>query len=316
MKRFSLIFNVALLILITIILIYNPRSVTTIVNTNPDNIPPTLDELSRKYPYLAKRIIAEDEIDLLVNFMPLRKNLREFVAPFGDNFAFYFEYLPTGTSIGVNEKNNFNPASLGKVPLAMALYLGSEKGTVKRDQKVSIQLEHINDKSGSLYKRGVGTELSLGEVIDVMLRESDNTAAAILAEYVIDEDYQEVYKGLDIEFPADNNNLISAKGYSSILKALYFSSVLNKEDSQRILNLLTETIFKDKLVAGVPKGVSVAHKIGFWGEELYSDCGIVYVPHRSYLLCMISKSNENEARSRMKTASQVIYNYISTFNRP
>ena len=274
----------------------------------------SLEDLSQKYPFLARRIVLENELDLMVNFMPLRKDLRVLAAPFGDSFAFYFEYLPTGTSIGVNEKAEVNPASLGKVPLAMAFYHDAENGGEKIDKVVEIKPEHIDQNSGSLWKKGAGAKISFEDAIAVMLEESDNTAARLLADFVPADDYQNVYAGLDIDFPADRNNKITAKGYSSILKALYFSSILNKEDSQNLLDFLSKTEFKDKLVAGVPDNVKVAHKIGFWGDNLYSDCGIVYVPQRSYLLCMISKTKEDEAKERMKAVSKMVYDYVAKPN--
>lgn len=313
MKKLSIILNIFLLILVVLIFKYNPRTITKIVNTTSDNNP-SLEELTQKYPYLAKRIVADSELDLTVNFTSLRKSSRDLVAPFKDTFAFYFEYLPTGTSIGVNEKNYFNPASLGKVPLAMAFYHDAETGGEKIDKKVTIKSEFIDKNSGSLWKKGAGTEISFEEAIAIMLEQSDNTASRLLAEYVSADDYQEVYKRLDVEFPVDNNNLITAKGYSSILKSLYFVAVLNKADSEKILDLLTKTEFTDKLVAGVPSNIKVAHKIGFWGENLYSDCGIVYIPRRNYLLCMISKTTEQEAKDRMKSVSGMVYKYISEVN--
>jgi len=313
MKRLSLLLNL-ILIVVVLILYFNPKISSKNINSdsNQDNL--NLDELSQKYPFLAKRIVLENELDLLVNFMPLRKNLKDLVAPFGDSFAFYFEYLPTGISIGVNEKSDFNPASLGKVPLAMAFYSDSENGGEKIDKKVKIKPEHIDQASGNLWQRGAGAEISFEEAITLMLQESDNTAARLLADYVPADDYKQVYSKLDVDFPADNNNLITAKGYSSILKALYFASILNKDDSEKLLSLLAKTKFSDKLVAGLPKDIKVAHKIGFWGEALYSDCGIVYLPQRSYLLCMVSKTSEEEARNRMKTLSEIVYKYVSTIN--
>lgn len=313
MQKLSFILNVILIIAVAGILVFNNNfSAKKTVNAAP--FLANIDELTKKYPFLSKRILIENQNDILLHFIILRKQLIETVAPFGDTFAFYFEYLTTGTSIGVNEKNDFNIASLGKVPLAMAFYLNKEQNEVDLSKKVRIKPEYINKSSGSLWNSGVGTEISFEEAIRFMLEESDNTAANLLADYVTAQDYEDVYKALDIPFPADHNNSINAKGFSSIIKALYFSAVLNKEDSEKILELLTKTIYKNKLPAGVPPNITIAHKIGFWGENLYSDCGIVYIPQRPYLLCMISHSTEDEAENRMKTISAMVYKYVSEAN--
>ena len=50
-----------------------------------------------KYPLLATRVLLENPVDVLVSFLSLRNNLKNELAPWGDSFGMYFEYLPTGT---------------------------------------------------------------------------------------------------------------------------------------------------------------------------------------------------------------------------
>mgnify|MGYP001561090754 CR=1 FL=1 len=72
-----------------------------------------------EYPFLAKRIFVEDPNDMIINFVPLRQQLRDYVAASDFRIGVFFEYLPTGTSIGINEKEEFFRASLVKSPLIM-----------------------------------------------------------------------------------------------------------------------------------------------------------------------------------------------------
>lgn len=268
-------------------------------------------QLIKKYSFLSKRILLEEQNEILINFLPLRNELRKTVAPFQDSFAFYFEYLPTGTSIGINEKVEFGTASLIKVPISMAYFHYKERLGLKEDLIVTIQENHLDSNFGDLWKRGAGTKISLEEAVRLALVESDNTALLVLAANIPREDFNEVYEGLDIDLKIqDEETIITAKQYSSILKALYFSSVLTKDNSQKILELLAQTKFNDKLPAGVPEGIPVAHKFGILGNELFQDCGIVYVPKRPYILCMVSHSTEDLARERMKSISAKIYEYV------
>lgn len=268
-------------------------------------------ELSR-YPYISKRTLYEEKNDILINFLPLRNELRKTVEPFEDSFALYFEYLPTGTSIGINEKEEFASASLIKVPVVMSYFHYKERLGLKEDTIVTIQENQLDSAFGDLWKQGEGTEISLEEAARLALVESDNTAFFVLVANIPRQDFDDVYEGLDIEIKIYGDyTLITAKQYSSVLKALYFSSVLSKENSQRILEMLTQTKFNDKLPAGIPEGVPVAHKFGVLGDQLYQDCGIVYVPNRPYLLCMVSQSDEDDARERMKLVSTEIYEFVS-----
>ncbi len=270
-----------------------------------------------KYPLLSADILHDLPRDVLINFYPLRTELRETVAPYGEDFGFYFEYLPTGTSISVNSNDEFYAASLFKVPVVMAYYHGRERKGMTDDPEIEIKPEHIDKEFGSLWQKGAGTKMKASELVRLSLVESDNTAIKALLPIIEQEDFVPVYSGLDIDLHADNNGaLISARTYASILKALHYSSVLNKADSEEILKMLSETQFKDKIVAGVPEGITVAHKIGDFSagevDQGFRDCGIVYVPRRPYILCMFSKGDEATAQARMKDVSVKVYRYVST----
>lgn len=269
-----------------------------------------------QYPLLSKRILQEYPVDILLNFLDLRRELQRQVSPYGNTFGLYFEYLPTGTSIGINANNEFYAASLFKVPVIMAYYHGLERLSIKDDPTLTIKKEFIDDEFGDLWKKGEGYKLKSSEAVRLALVESDNTAAKVLSEHVTDEDFQAVYEALDIDLRADKNGAsVSARTYSSIMKALYFSSAIGKDNSQNILTLLTQTKFPDKLEAGVPDNISVAHKIGNFndsnGNEGFRDCGIVYVPRRPYIVCMFSVSDEQTARERMQLVSKTIYDYVA-----
>jgi beta-lactamase class A len=277
-----------------------------------------LATIRQKFSLLAPRILTEKPTDTIINFLPLRTKLRDYTKPFGGNFAFYFEYLPTGTSIGVNEKLNFSAASLIKVPGVMAYYRQIENNGFSVDnQVVKIEEKHIDKGFGTLWMRGVGTTISLNEAVRLALVESDNTASYVVADNVSQDNFNEVYEGLDIDLTKKDDRIdISAKSYTSILKALYFSAILSKDHSQEILTMLTQTRFDDKLVSGVPEEIMVAHKIGVYTkEEMFQDCGIVYVPNRPYALCMISRASEDITRDRMKEVSRMVYEYVSGINK-
>ncbi len=267
----------------------------------------------KKYPLLSKRVLQELPNDYLIRFSPLRSELRELVQPWGSKFAFYFEYLPTGVSIGVNEKEEFSAASLLKVPVVMAYYLQQETEKIEGDSYVTLTKEMIHKDYGSLWKRGVGAKVSIDEAIRLALEESDNTAIEAIISKTDYKYFQTVHDGLDIEQKEIREvPIITVKNYSSILKALFFSSIVSKEHSQKILDYMAKSIYTDKLPAGVSSDVPVAHKIGEAGDDLFTDCGIVYVPRRAYLLCMLSVSDNETARSRMTELSRKVYTYINS----
>lgn len=270
-----------------------------------------------KYPLLATRILTENPVDVLVSFLNLRTSLTNETAPWGDSFGIYFEYLPTGTSIGINATNEFHAASLFKTPVIMAYYHTRERLNKKDDPVLTLRPQDLDSQFGDLWKKGAGYKLKASEAVRLALEESDNTAAKALVPLIGTLDFASVYQGLDITLDVDKEGaILTPKSYSSIFKALYFSSALTKDDSEEILNYLDNSKFPDKLEAGVPDNINVAHKIGDFvdkqGNEAFTDCGIVYYPRRPYMVCMVSKTDEQTARERMQDISKMIYDYISS----
>jgi beta-lactamase class A len=179
-------------------------------------------------------------------------------------------------------------------------------------KSVIVEADQLDDEFGTLYQKGSGYTLNLREAVKLSITQSDNTAAQVLTRYIDSQDFEAVYNGLDVDLRQEGKSvIITVKEFSSLLKALYFSSVINKKHSQELLTYMTNTTFHDKLPAGVPSSIPVAHKIGVVQDQLYTDCGIVYVPRRHYILCMMSASDEDEARTRMKSVSSEIYSFVA-----
>lgn len=280
---------------------------------------------AQKYPFLSKRIFVENQNDIIINFSPLRNALRTYHENSGHSFSLYFEYLPSGSSIGIDDRTSFEIASLVKTPLVMTVYKEIEKGNIKATDILTLDEEdiQIGKGFGDTWKNAKGTSLTIEEAIKRTLQQSDNATANMLLDVTTEESINELFDDLDIERDDDGKiRTVSTKSYSSILRSLYLSSYLTNESSNMILNTLSETDFKNKIEAGVPKNIKVAHKIGVWettvnGKEVdvYSDCGIIYAPARPYILCIMAKENEMKAAEHMSKLSKMIYDYIMLIKR-
>lgn len=268
------------------------------------------------FPLVSKRVFLEDPNDVIINFVPLRKALRAYVEPLGGEVGVYFEYLPSGVSIGVNATEEIRLASLSKVPLAMSILKKVEKKEINLTDKVFLKEEHLDQKFGDLWKRGAGASLTIEELIKLSLQQSDNTAYQTLFAMLSDKEVEEVYENLEIEIStASSSPLVSPKSYSSIFRSLYLASYLLENESNYLLEILTKTIFSDKIPAGIPSDVPVAHKIGVFNrpdtdEKVYSDCGIVYIPLRPYILCIFVQDTESVAVKHMTLISKMVYGYV------
>jgi len=273
------------------------------------------------FQFLSKRIFVENQNDILINFIPLRQAMREYINKQEGKVGAYFEYLPSGTSIGVNDKVEIRLASLSKVPIVMSIFKKIERGQMSPSDMLVIEKNHLDQGFGTLWKRGEGAELSVQELIELTLIESDNTAYNVLLGHLTGQELNEVYRSLDISITVgtkeDEKYLrVSPKNYSSIFRSLYLSSFLSQNNSNHILEILTQTTFNDKIAAGVPDTIKVAHKIGtFEGvdtlQNVFIDCGIIYIPNRPYILCAFVLGTNEEAQKHMLYISKAIHEYIT-----
>jgi beta-lactamase class A len=298
--------NVVLLIINTVWLTSNNKSQPA---TDPN-----------RYPLLSKRIFAENPNDVLINFVPLRNALEQYVAAQPTPLGVYFEYLPSGSSIGANSQMEVKLASLIKVPAVMATYKEVEKGRLSLDKMVTLKEDYLDPKYGSLWQKGAGAQISIRDAIRLTLIESDNTALRVLDTQLPPEAIGDIFNDLNIPPPTkDGPQVVTPKNYSSILRSLYLSASLTREHSNEILDLLTQTKFQDKLPAALPNTLKIAHKIGVWEVEgsqtVYNDCGIVYVPNRPFMLCMMTQTNEASARAQMQHVAKTAYDYIINAGR-
>ena len=153
------------------------------------------------YPFLSFRALASSPHDMLINFVGLRKQMENIVS--GNktvNMGIYFEYLPTGISIGINERQNFISASLLKVPIAMAAMKEIENGNVSLDTKIKLTEEMIDNRYGELWKKGAGYEITIQEALEEMLIYSDNTAKNVLLTVAPESRLSQAFESIDIPY--------------------------------------------------------------------------------------------------------------------
>jgi beta-lactamase class A len=153
-----------------------------------------------------------------------------------------------------------------------------------------------------------------------MIIYSDNEAVDLLFATLGATAPDSVFRDLQVVSSKDNlnDNVISVKDYSSFFRILYNASYLNKQYSEKALHLLSKVTYKDGLVAGVPNGITVSHKFGErpgrgqFAFQLH-DCGIVYYPNAPYLLCVMTRGNDNKILSSIiAEISTMVYQNTSS----
>ena len=237
--------------------------------------------------------------------LKLKKKLTDFIdKKIGDNSiisaAVYLRDLNNGPWVGVNEKTNFAPASLLKVPIMIAYFKEAESdpGLFKKELTFKEKSDNVAPDFVPTKTLTLGQSYTVEDLINRMIIYSDNDAKNLLLMNINQKTLDQCYADLGISIPniRTPNDYMSVKEYASFFRILYNASYLDRQFSEKALSILVQSNFRDGLTAGVNGDIMVAHKFGeraesVGGKEIdeLHDCGIVYYPNHPYLLCIMTK---------------------------
>ena len=102
------------------------------------------------------------------------------------------------------------------------------------------------------------------------------------------------------------------------LRILYNSSFLNKEMSEKALQLMSYQDFPIGIAAGIPTGTKLASKFGEFSDSKYPgiiqlhEFGIVYHPKGPYILGILTRGHDyNKQAGIIRTVSKEVYDLVN-----
>lgn len=234
--------------------------------------------------------------------------------------ALYFRDMNNGPTFGVNQEDEFFPASLLKVPVMMAYYRWSEDEPTLLQQEILYESPRDFGVMTTIKPREElreGQMYTVEELIRRMIVYSDNQALGLLTTELPLEKMRDLFGMLGVgdDVLSDPDAKLTVKEYAAFFRILFNSSYLSRENSEKALQLLASTDYNDALPAGVSIGISVAHKFGEAGtgdvERQLHDCGIVYFPDHPYLACIMTRGRDTEVlKNSIVDISRFMYTKI------
>lgn len=178
--------------------------------------------------------------------------------------------LQTGKTYHYGDNASYTAASVGKL-LTTATFLSNvEKGTASLDDAV-----------GGVTAR---------QEIQKMLVNSDNAAWANM-ENTVTLDGQQVYaESIGITTYDAHANTIAGSDIALLLTKLSSGKLFSDDHTQLVLSYMEQANYRQYIVAAIPSGVTVYHKVGFLEDRLH-DAAIIKKGDRSYVLVIFSKTS-------------------------
>lgn len=243
--------------------------------------------------------------------------------------AVYFRLQNTGHWFGINEEEKYSPASLLKIPIAIAYFRLAQNSPEILERKIQYIGGGIDTTSVQFFqpaqKIQVGQSYTTEDLIYRMLVYSDNNAKTLLKDHLDANALADVYIALNLSIrdTQEQIDFMSARNYAFVFRVLYSSTYLNEEYSEKLLEMLSQSQFYEGIVAGIPSDISVAHK---FGEQTFPsnqrtdnphelhECGIVYYPNHPYLLCVMTRGKAfQDLAPAISEISAVVYNDVFDF---
>ncbi len=233
----------------------------------------------------------------------------------------YFRDLNNGPWIGIDEKANYSPASLLKVPVMIAALKHAEKHPEFLKKKFVFD-RHLDDVRPNILDTGLvvmGKSYNVEELIFKMIAYSDNDAKNLILINLPPNCIEKTLVDVGLVVPDMTNqvDIMSVRDYSSFFRILYNATYLSKDMSEMALKILASVDFDRGIAAGLPDGVIVANKFGERGfadsnvKQLH-DCGIVYSPSGPYLLCVMTRgSSFDDLDDIIEGISKIVYNTLN-----
>ncbi|MBI2673061.1 serine hydrolase [Candidatus Woesearchaeota archaeon] len=261
---------------------------------------------------------------LIENFNPLKEVIEDKITKRNPNISVYIVNLRDGASIGINERVGFLSASLNKIPIAILIMKRVERGELSLDTMLKIKDNDRTSSFGDLYKTKE-EKMQLRVLLEKMIKDSDNTAFRVLQRNIQLKDWQFLENYLDYysnDIILDNSINFSVedeptntKSIYNLFSSLYLSTLLEPENSEYILSLMTNiTVFDIKKLANLPEDVAVAQKFGIKednGERYFHDCGIIYINQSRIFYCIMTKGlSEEQAVNTIGSIVYVTYDYV------
>ncbi len=225
-----------------------------------------------------------------------------------------YDDLQTGERIGLNSDSVFHAASTMKIPVMIEVLKRAEQGAFSLDQSVLLVnqfasladgspfgLNKADDEDTAIYAL-VGTRVLIRDLLRRMITRSSNLATNELIALVgaanatrtaasLGASRMHVLRGVEDQkaFDAGIINTTTSGDLATLLLAIERGTVLSKSASDEMRRILLAQELNEKIPAGLPAGIRVAHKTGEI-TAVSHDAAIVYPPGRKpYVLVVLTR---------------------------
>ncbi len=223
----------------------------------------------------------------------------------GTEYAVYLAYPQKSSETFVYNSKPMRSASMIKVFIMAAIMDKAERGELDINETLTLRGSDKVGGAGILAGYPSGSELSLREVMELMITHSDNTATNILIDrlgmstindYIQREGYGDTIlrrKMMDFDaVAAGRENFSSVRDLGTFFTRLYNYECVGERYDKIMIDFLVKQTDTDCFPAALPDK-QIAHKTGAL-DGLYDDGGIIYSDSGDAVLVIMTENFTGE----------------------
>ena len=239
----------------------------------------------------------------------------------------WYKNLVTGETFGWEEEAVHSSASTIKIFLMAYIFHKFEKGELRPEERIILRPEQIAPSAGVLSYLRDCRELSIRDLIELMIIVSDNTATNVLMDLAGVDALNAFLKEklglkqtrmrrhmMDLDAIArGEDNTTSALEAGKVLESMYWGTLISPEASREMIRVLKNQqdgeLIPWYLREELPEH-TIAHKTGGL-DHVVHDAALVDQPGKPYILCFFGSGVSVPVYGRlMQDASYRIWKEI------
>ena len=227
--------------------------------------------------------------------------------------SFYYKNLATGENTALNASSPLLAASTIKLFIMGEAFRRAEEGSLSFNELITVPREKCVPSCGALYYMHDGLQVTVGDLVTLMIILSDNTATNLLIDILGIEKINAFIRSLGMEkstlrrkmFDSEASargleNEITASELGKFLEMLYRGEVVSPKASEDMISIMKNQRLNGKIPApftSVREKVEIAHKTGE-DTGITHDVGIVYGPE-PFIVCFDGNETDTAALNRL-----------------
>ncbi|GIN97764.1 serine hydrolase [Siminovitchia terrae] len=257
--------------------------------------------------------------------------IKKLIDQAGGDWGIMVEDVENDISWGYRTVASFPAESVIKIPIMAAVFSAAENKELKLCDHVKVHLDDRVGGAGALQYLTPGIELSVYDLLVLMIVQSDNTATNVLIDLVGIEHIQQTLSETGMKdssfqrklmvYPAqsDLQNTVTVADVNLMLRKLIDGQLVSRHACEQMIQILKWQQFRNglpsklpspmpKMAGGIPKW-ELAHKTG-WDTDRQHDVGILFTGNRTMIVSVLSDNVSSEtAWNVMGDIGKIIYDY-------